>query len=150
MNFLCVSVKSRKSLLVLMCLILCLVLVSEFTSAVASGKSKGETEAQRLEFMHSIGVFPDMSGETSKDAVIPETFSDVYADYNGLQLKAGYDLSNYRGEKVKIYEYLWERESGQTLYVHLIVHKKEIIGGDICDNRLNGEMYPLEEMKWEK
>lgn len=99
----------------------------------------GSTNTLRMTYIESLGLSPDDSAVQSKSIILPSEFSDVYARYNDLQLKAGFDLSKYKGKEAVIYSY----PLSEDRVVHLIVHKGRIIGGDIADTRVDGEMKPL-------
>lgn len=144
MKLICVKIKSTKTLCLVLILLLMLIIISEFTDAFSYRTLNGNTKNQRLDFLNQIGVFPESDSETVKNFVIPEKFSDVYENYNKLQISAGFDLKKYSGKQVLIYEYKWIKgEPEKIYYPHLIVFEGKIIGGDICDNSLNGEMLPL-------
>lgn len=101
----------------------------------------GSTNTFRMTFIESLGLSADDSKVQSKTVIIPKDFSDVYTRYNDLQLKAGFDLSKYKGKEAVIYSYPLSEER----VVHLIVHKGRIIGGDIADTCFDGEMKPLKQ-----
>ena len=73
---------------------------------------------------------------------IPDGFSDVYENYNALQKEAGFDLYPYRGKTVT--KYTFENKNDHT-YIHILVHNKTIIGGDIMTVELDGFMLPLKK-----
>lgn len=122
--------------------ILCVIITGRVYSVKLS-KIDGSTNAQRVEYLESLGINVEASDVTFKQTVIPSDFSDVYKQYNKLQKKAGFDLSRYKGKPVKVYTYFLN----DTTEVHLIVQNGCIIGGDIADIRLDGEMKPLLNQK---
>ncbi|MBQ0083852.1 MAG: DUF4830 domain-containing protein [Clostridiales bacterium] len=143
MGFVCVKVKSRKTFCLLLLLILFLIISSEFTSCFSDRGNTAETQNQRYEFLRKFGI--TVESETKTEGIIPEKFSADFTAYNNMQFLAGYDLSDFRGRKVSIFEYPWKND-GKEYSVHLIVYEREIIGGDISENRLNGEILPLKEI----
>lgn len=134
-----VTLKRRHLAVILAIIIIGLLIFGQLLSAKASGID-GSTNATRVEYIKSIGIAPDDTDVSSKEIVIPQNFSNVYKEYNRLQKKAGFDLSRYRGEKATVYTY---GVSGSDRELHLIVCKDKIIGGDIADINVNGEMLPL-------
>lgn len=66
--------------------------------------------------------------------VIPETFGDVYENYNEIQKQQGFDLSRFRGKQVSRCSYEVLNYPGQKEYIraNLLIYNHEVIGGDIC------------------
>ncbi|MBQ7288114.1 MAG: DUF4830 domain-containing protein [Clostridia bacterium] len=101
-------------------------------------------EAARLDYINALGWMVD--GNCSmEEVVIPQKFNDVYTEYNELQKEQGFDLLQYRGQTVKQYIYhVLNHESGsEYVYLHLLVFKDRVIGGDISSTELNGFMQPF-------
>lgn len=113
--------------------------------AVSGMDSDADTNAKRVEFIKSLGVTVDDETASEKSVIIPESFSDVYRNYNEIQKSAGYDLSAYKGCEVVIYTYSISPPKGYkgTCATHLIVYKGRVIGGDISSAELGGFMLPL-------
>ena len=103
----------------------------------------GSTHAIRMAYLESLGIRVEETAEQVKDIVIPETFSDVYEHYNRLQRQAGFDLADYKGKEATVYTYRLLQNEGKT--VTLIVCGGRVIGGDIADVAIDGEMLPLME-----
>ena len=103
-----------------------------------------ETEAPnnlaRITFLKSYGW--EVSEEPSEvvSVVIPQTFGDVYENYNAIQTAQGFDLSGYRGKEVRRYTYEVLNYPGQKDYIraNLLIYRGKVIGGDICSVELNG------------
>ncbi len=104
----------------------------------------GATPKERLTYITSLGYNVEESSALGKQTVIPTVFSDVYKNYNKIQKSAGFDLTDYKGKSVTIYTY---NILSSDKKLNLIVHKGTIIGGDVCDYALNGEMKPLKSIK---
>ncbi len=103
-----------------------------------------ETEDQRLEFIHSLGY--EVSGAPEVvNVMIPAEFESVYKAYNNLQKEAGMDLYKYRGKTAAMYTYVMQNYeySDSVVYLHLLVYRGKVIGGDISSAELNGFMKPL-------
>lgn len=100
-----------------------------------------DTHQKRMDFLSSIGVTADENSGTVKAFIIPDSFSDVYANYNKLQKESGYDLEPYKG--CEVVQYTYETESPENALVHLLVYNGRIIGGDIAEVSLGGRMKPL-------
>ena len=107
------------------------------------------TNSDRIEFIEKCGYTVLSEDATEKTVNIPEKFYDVYENYNTLQKAAGYDLSLYKGCKVKIYSYSItppQNYSGDCL-INLIVYNDRVIGGDVSSTALGGFMLPLKQEK---
>ena len=90
--------------------------------------------------MYGYDVLPD--AVEVKEIVIPEKFNDVYEKYNQIQIKGGFNLKNYSGERATLYKYQL-RDSADAEFVNIIICDGIIIGGDVSSARLDGEMKPL-------
>ena len=112
-------------------------------SVQASGKAsislKGETAKQRSEFLHSFGWEVSEDPTEITEVLIPTEFDKTYEQYNVLQKKQGFDLSRYRGKRVKMWTYAVTNYPGETGGVHatLLIYDGEIIGGDISSDEQN-------------
>lgn len=115
-----------------------IVVLSRVCSVKAQSQD-GSTNAKRVEYINSLGYSVDAT-PTVKEITVPQDFSPVYERYNRIQAEAGFDLSAHRGEKAVVYGY--KTADGEKT-VTLIVSDGEIIGGDICSVRIDGEMLPL-------
>ncbi len=100
----------------------------------------GSTHEKRMIYARSLKLNVDEENSSSKETQIPESFSEVYKNYNELQKRAGFDLSDFKGEAVTVYTYSL---LGGKQNLTLIVHKGNIVGGDIADISVNGKMEPL-------
>lgn len=140
MNIYCTLTK-RGIAAVLALLILGILIGGEFSAADRVG-IKGGTNHQRIGFITSLGITPEEELLESAKVTVPAVFGDVYENYNLLQKKAGFDLERYKGLEVTRYTY--RTKKGDWL-VNLLVFKGSVIGGDVCDARLGGEMLPLEK-----
>ena len=137
---------TKKSLAAVFLLTLLIIIVGGQFYAAANPTVDAKTNAQRVSFIKSLGLEPDDSNAQSKTVTIPLRFSSVYKNYNALQIKAGYDLSNYKGLTVTVYNYPVGRISADNddeYYVNLMVYRNRIIGGDISSRNFHGEMLPL-------
>lgn len=116
-----------------------LILTGQFFS-VKSSTQELSTNAERVQYISTLGVTLQNDNYERKDVVIPYEFGDVYENYNSLQIKSGFNLKAYCGKVVTVYTYFTDDEKS----VHLMIYKNKLIGGDISETRVNGEMLPLE------
>lgn len=83
---------SKRSLAaVLLALIAALAVLSRVT-ALSGGDIGGATNAERVDYMNSLGCNVEETAVSFKKTVIPKSFGSVYENYNLLQKKAGLDL----------------------------------------------------------
>jgi len=122
-------------------LLLCSVFHSPASLTTAAGTVyPGETNVQRREFLAHFGW------ETSEDPIeivevlIPQTFDEIYTSYNDLQKSQGFDLTRYRGKRVKKWIYSITNYPGESsgVLATLLIRDGVIIGGDISSERADG------------
>ena len=142
------AVVSRKIFLaVILSVVLFALILGRFYSVKSKKMMKnGLTNADRLDFIYSLGVDVDSTPYTS-NIIIPFEFSDVYMEYNKLQSEAGYNLEAYRGKEVCKYTY--RCQNNEFTVVNLLVYEGRIIGGDICNVKINGFIKPLKKLNTE-
>lgn len=104
----------------------------------------GSTDSERRAFVENLGYSLSSDAAETDTVLIPETFSDVYTEYNKLQTEAGFDLSGYRGRAVERYSYrVSDYTEEQAVWANLLVFNGTIIGGDVSSRRLDGFALPL-------
>ncbi len=130
---------TKKRLFVLVCaIVLSLVIIGQFFS-VKAGETKLSTNAQRVQFIATLGIDLQSDNCEQKQVTIPFDFSKVYENYNTLQRSAGFDLAAFKGKNVTVYTYT----ATDGRMVNLMVYKDKLIGGDIADVKVGGEMSAL-------
>lgn len=94
----------------------------------------------RVAFLKSFGWDVAASPIESSQVKIPAEQSEVFDRYNALQKSQGYDLSAFAGKTVMRYVYKVNNYPGATepVYATVLVHKNQIIGGDVTDTAANG------------
>lgn len=131
---------TKKGLFVALALILVIFTTASRAVSLKMNEIDGSTYEKRLFYINSLGYSVEDKTVTTKETVIPANFGDVYSNYNEIQREAGFDLARFKGKRVTVYTYdLCDSEKK----LNLIVYDGKIIGGDICDISLNGEMKPL-------
>ncbi len=103
---------------------------NETVSAVVSAS----TDEERRAYLASFGWETEADFE-EKELTIPESWNQVYADYNEIQVNQGFDLSEYKGRRVTLYTYnITNYESvKQGVVADMLVCDGVLIGGDICN-----------------
>lgn len=103
---------------------------SQSVSAVISAS----TDEERRNYLATFGWETDKEFE-EKELTIPESWNQVYSDYNEVQMNQGFDLSDYKGKKVTLYTYTINnyKNQKQGIVADMLVCDGMLIGGDICN-----------------
>ncbi len=103
---------------------------SESVAAVISAS----TDEERRDYLATFGWETAADCET-KELTVPETWNDIYTDYNEIQKNQGFDLSAYKGKKVTLYTYTITNYKGvkQGMVADMLVSDGILIGGDVCN-----------------
>ena len=155
-----ISLKSGKAKIAILILFIVLfaILAAVFFASHSENKENGRqneisllaaTNEERIAFLAQFGWKTDDQSTEVKEVLIPESFDEVYTDYNELQLKQGFDLSNYCGKRVKAWSYRvlnypGYEEKPDLIRANLLVLDDCVIGGDISSVELNGFMAPFD------
>lgn len=130
---------SRVTLTVFYCLMLLLVIIGAFRSVVDKNNIlTADCEQSRIEYLNNLGANGVTGAVSCTEITIPYYFNEVYRSYNNLQIKAGYNLNLYKGQNVQLFTYQYDE-----YFIHLILIKGKIIGGDISERVYNGNVLPL-------
>lgn len=107
--------------------------------------------SSRIEFLQSFGWKVSEEPIEVVQVAIPQTFGDVYQNYNDIQTAQGFDLKPFKGKQVSRFTYSVLNYPGQKEYIraNLLVYKNQVIGGDICsvfaeNGFMQGFAFPLE------
>lgn len=97
---------------------------------------------ERIAFLKQFGWEVEPEPVEVTEVVIPNTFSDVYQQYNEIQKQQGLDLSKFGGVTCKrwVYRVLNYPEPGESVRATLLVADGRVIGGDISSVALDGFM----------
>ena len=111
--------------------------------AAATSAPSLATNDGRVQFLESFGWDVTTSPLQSTQVKIPEEMSDVFRRYNALQLSQGYDLQEYAGKTVMryVYEISNYPDATEPVLATLLVHKGDVIGGDITDTAPGGKIH---------
>ena len=114
------------------------------TTATAAPISSNDA---RVKFLTDFGWDVTNSPKESSQVKIPEEGSEVFDRYNALQKGQGFDLSQYAGKKVMRYVYKVTNYPGaaEPVYATLLIHKNQVIGGDITDTAPGGKIRGLQK-----
>jgi hypothetical protein len=100
---------------------------------------------QRVAYLNSLGWQVEETAVEEQSIIIPREFSNVYEEYNQLQISQGFDLTEYGGLEATRYTYRITNYPGANIaaVADLLVFKDEIIAGDVQSNALDGFMIGL-------
>ncbi len=147
--------KIKKSVftgIVVIALSMCLVLLLKGIGSIQSSQTStgvslsASNDEEILKYISVWGWEVDKEPVEVREVVIPETFDEVYNNYNNIQLKQGFDLEKYAGQRVKRWTYIIRNypETAQEddfIRINLLVSDDMIIGGDVCSVKLDGFMH---------
>ena len=106
-----------------------------------TASSSLRTEKARVAYLSENGWEVESPALSEETVVIPRTFSTVFENYNTLQKKQGFDLSQYCGMEVKLYTYkVVNSEIGENVLAMLYILNGTVIGGDVHSTELDGFM----------
>ena len=112
--------------------------------ALASGLGRGavavsaevkniKSNDDRLAYLNGLGWQVSPQPIATEELLIPEEFDDSYEGYLKLQTDQGFDLTQYRGKRVKRYTYQLTNYPTQAepVQIALLIYKNKVVGGQI-------------------
>lgn len=115
---------------------------AEATSA--AGK-KLRTNAERTEFIGSLGYSAKAEPLEEREVMIPREWNETYTKYNELQKTCGFDLADYKGKRVTMCTFAVAQDgSEEELRCELLLYKNRLVGGSIYTVAADGFMRGLE------
>ena len=72
---------------------------------IGSFSTLARTPREEEIFLRNFGLTPVSESRSSEDITIPDNFGKAYEEYNRLQKKTGFDLSQYKGRAAKKIRY---------------------------------------------
>lgn len=118
----------------------------QHSHSYAENSAYAATEDDILSFVSKCGWQVDKEPVEVRDVVIPESFDEVYNNYNEIQLNQGFDLTKYAGKRVKRWTYIIKNypdtaPEDDFVRINILVSDDKIIGGDVCSVKLDGFMH---------
>ncbi len=129
---------SRSTLVVFYCLLLFLVILGVIGLTVNNYAIKGDTEESRNSYLYDLGVVGVSQPVSCKEITIPIHFNEFYVRYNSILSKANINLKRFCGNNAQLFTYEYNE-----YYIHLIIIKGKIVGGDISEKLYGGYILPL-------
>lgn len=129
----------------------CAIAILCFLGNVQESRTTGNSlsavnESDVLSFISTYGWQVDDEPVEVRDVIIPETFDEVYSNYNKIQLEQGFNLEKYAGMRVKRWTYIVRNYPDTTpeddyIRINVLVSDGKVIGGDVCSVKLDGFMH---------
>ena len=122
-----------------------LMLVGEGDTAAQTAAVSLASNDGRVKFLTDLGWEVTTSPTESSRVKIPAESGGAFDRYNALQKSQGYDLSKFAGKTVMRYVYKIQNYPGATepVYATLLIHKNQVIGGDITNTAAKGRIHGL-------
>lgn len=101
--------------------------------AVSAEVKNVKTNDDRLAYLNGLGWQVSSQPIATEELLIPEEFDDSYQGYLALQAGQGFDLTQYKGKRVKRYTYQLTNYPTQAepVQIALLIYKNKVIGGQI-------------------
>lgn len=132
--------------IIVMCIILAfLTKQSVETVKINETNPSARNSDERIAYLAQFGWSVENEPLEIKEIIIPAEFDDVYEKYNEIQLQQGFDLNNYKLQRVKKWTYKINNYPGyedkDCIRATLLILDGKVIGGDICSVELDGFMH---------
>ncbi len=123
----------------------CIGLICCELASASNAVANAKTNSDRIIFIKQQGYILINEKPTEKNIIIPETFNDVYSNYNALQKKSGYNLSLYKGCEAMLYTYKIKSpiEYDGECMINIITYNDRVIGGDVSADAFDGFILPI-------
>lgn len=128
------SVKTSRRRVLSMALAGLLLLAALFAFVGGQGSTPAATNAvtDGVSHLQSLGYEVDPQWISLREVVIPLEFDTAFAAYNEMQTEAGYDLTPYKGRRVKCRTYTVLNYPGtEGVQATVYEYGGRIIGGDL-------------------
>lgn len=109
------------------------------------GEDDVSTRAGRVAYLETLGWAVDPDTEDREVVVLPREFTGVIGEYNEMQKKQGFDLTEYAGMECVKFTYAVSNypNGDETVLAQIFVFGTRVIGGDIHSTKLQGFMHGL-------
>lgn len=138
-----VDMKKILTILAIVAAVIFAVILMSGDDTTATSTAAISNNDDRVEFLRGFGWEVAASPVETGQVRIPGETSEVFDRYNALQKSQGYDLSAFAGQDVMRYVYKVSNYPGATepVYATVLVYKGQVIGGDITDTAVNGQIH---------
>ncbi len=110
--------------------------------------AKLKTNEDRVALLTACGWSVESEPVGTQEVQIPDTFDEVYEQYNAIQQAQGLDLTPYQGKRATLYTYaLTAYPTGeQGVTANLLVRSNRLIAADITSAQTDGFVHGLLDM----
>lgn len=101
--------------------------------AVSAEVKNIKSNDDRLAYLNGLGWQASPQPIATEELLIPEEFDESYEGYLKLQADQGFDLTQYKGKRVKRYTYQLTNYPAQAepVQISLLIYKSRVVGGQI-------------------
>lgn len=141
-----VAMKTTRQQLTALCLAAGLLVAFGFGLAGRQRPSAqtGATPADRVGYLAALGYEVDPQWVGVREITIPAAFDKALTAYNEIQQDAGYDLSPYRGYRVKCWTYtVCNYPDADGVQANVYEYDGQVIGGDVASTQADGFCHGL-------
>ncbi len=122
------------------------VLTAGGAAVSASAEVKGiRDNDDRVAYLTGLGWTVSSQPIATEELLVPDQLDDSYAEYVALQESQGFDLSRYRGKRLKRYTYeITNYPTGETgVQASLLIYRNTVVGADVLSPALDGFIHGL-------
>ncbi len=141
-----VAMKTTRKQLTAACVVVGLMVAFAFGMARQDrpAAQTGATAGDRVGYLAALGYEVDPQWTGVREVQIPAAFDKALTAYNEIQQDAGYDLSPYRGYRVKCWTYTVRNYPGEDgVQANVYEYDGQVIGGDIASAQADGFCHGL-------
>jgi len=123
------------------------VLTAGGAAVSASAEVKGiRDNDDRVAYLTGLGWTVSSQPIATEELLVPDELDDSYAEYVALQESQGFDLSRYRGKRLKRYTYeITNYPTGETgVQIALLVYRNTVVGGEVLSPVSGGFLHGLQ------
>ena len=122
-------------------------LLPKTAEADTAVSAEGANE-DRVALLTACGWSVESEPVGTQEVQIPDTFDEVYEQYNAIQQAQGLDLTPYQGKRATLYTYaLTAYPTGeQGVTANLLVRRNRLIAADITSAQTDGFVHGLLDM----
>ena len=113
---------------------------------VSYNYEKIKSNDDRINFIKQFGWEVEAQPLKEQEVTIPKEFDKIFAAYNEIQRKQGFDLSSFKKKNVMRYTYTVTNypDYDGEVYINILVYRNKVIGGDVCSADVNGFIHGFE------
>ncbi len=103
------------------------------------------TDEERVAWLATLGWEADATPISTVEVIIPETFDEIYEQYEILQRQGGYRLDKHKGKTATKYSYVINNynDGSEKIIANILQRDDAIIGADLSGAELGGFMKPM-------